>query len=102
MFSIPSYYKSLDVALLSRDTLNTAAKTLVFFSRSGSVVALCCLEGSASACWWVVERNRCGPGEKAERGFKEELRGSYSHLVICFTGTWRCGGKTVTVRFRII
>lgn len=66
------------------------------------MLALCFLEGSASACWWLVERNRCGPGEKAERGFKKELRGSYSHLVMCFTGTWRCGVKGVTVRLRII
>lgn len=37
-------------------------------------MAMGCLVGGASAGVWVAERNRCGLGEKDERGFKKELR----------------------------
>lgn len=57
------------------------------------MAALGCLAGSAPEVQWVTERNGGRLGEKAERGFGNELRGSYSHLQVGPTKDWRCGWK---------
>lgn len=41
----------------------------------------------------MAEKSRDGPGEKAARGFKKELRGFCSHQEVGSLRSWRCGGR---------
>lgn len=51
-------------------------------------MAMGCLVWSASAGWWIAERNRGRLEEKVERGFINELRGiPTSHLEAAFLWT---------------